>query len=322
MSAVKTVQEKFDALNARKKAERELGAQIDRVIARADAEQSGCGICHIWRRLTGWQRSAALLAVVDADADDAAVAVKAVKAKPSASSSSRLFGTKKTDPQSALTAAAESMNSRILQLESRAAHEREEAKRAMASGQKSSALRLLKKSKATDKQIAANMSTLVAIEQQVDLMAQAQMQRQVASALASSSKGMKAQKSMLKSAETAVDDAQEARDMAEDLTNVMGEFVQASDLDDTELLHELESMVSNDAPQAGTSDEEQPISDAAVTQAARMAEAAKLEARIARHDQSVANREAAAAMPSAPTGAEKKANVKQEKERLLVSSGS
>lgn len=318
MSTLKTIADKTAALKSRKDAERALGAQIDRTLAQADVERPGCGLCHIWRRMTGSQRSAALVAVVESSSGTAANAVGKVQTH------SRIFGVRKSDPHSALALAAESMNSRILQLESRAASEREEAKKQMQLGQKPSALRLLKRAKATEKQLEANQASLMAIEQQVDLMAQAQMQKQLASALASSSKGMKAQKKLLKHAESAVDDAQDARDMADDLGNVMAEFAQNGNgnEDEDELLDELNSMMT-EGPRPPASDLNVAVQELSPEEKA--AEIARLEARIARYDESLAVRDAVAAMPAVPAtkanGKSKMTQGQMEKERLLAPPG-
>ena len=308
MTALKTITDKMEALKQRKEAERALGAKIDRALAHADMEQPGCGICHMWKRMTGRQRSAALVAVVDGSASSTAAAASTVQTQ------SRLFGVRKSDPHSALKAAAESMERRIQELESRTAAERAEARRQMLAGQKASAMRMLKKAKATEKQLEANQASLMAVEQQVDLMAQAQMQKQVASALASSSKGMKAQKKLIKNAEAAVDDAQDARDMADDLGNVMCEFAQngTGNDDDDDLLAELQSMMVDDDPPPPTATvangtmtmmdvslDDQGSSSVAADYA-KQQEMARLEARLARYDKSLEIRNVVAAMPAVP----------------------
>lgn len=292
--------------------QRQLGAHIDTIMRQADAEPtSGCGVCHIWSRLTGKQRTVAL-AVAAETASGSASGVASATA--SFQTQSRLFGVRKADPHTKLAEAATSMETRISQLECRAASEREEAKRLVAAGQKASALRALKRAKATEKQLEANQQSLMAIEQQVDMMAQAQMQKQLATALASSSKGMKEQKKLLKSAESAVDEAQDARDMAEDLGNVMAEFAQnGNGDDDDELLDELNAMMSEPAlaltsiPEAAPT----PATSAEAAEAAKKEEIAALEARLHRWEAARAVRDALPATPSTVS------NKTEEKAHLL-----
>lgn len=314
MIALKSSQDKNVALKARMEEQRKLGATIDVLMRDADpGTTGGCGVCNLWRRLTRRQRAVAIAAVESTTAASAPSAASGVQ------SSSRIFGMRKADPHTALASAASTMESRNQQLEARAASEREEAKRLMALGQKASAMRALKRAKGTEKQLEANQAALIAVEQQVDLMAQAEMQKQVASALASSSKGMKAQRKLLKNAESAVDEAQDARDMADDLGNVMAEFAQnGNGPEDDELLEELKAMVAEAPPPktalssvaAGSE-----TSDAAVADAARQAQIAELESKLKRLDEASSVR---CALPSAPAGI--KAKAKEEKTHLLAAS--
>lgn len=311
MTTIQTQDEKTRALKERMEEQRKLGATIDQLVRQADAEPSGCGICHIWRRLSGQQRRTAIAAIA---ASGAATATSS--ATGSVTTHSRLFGTSKSNPHSKLADAAASMQSRIQELECRAASERAEAKRLMGLGSKSSAMRALKRAKATEKQLEANQASLLAVEQQVDLMAQAQMQKQIASALASSSKGMKAQKKLLKTAETAVDDAAEARDMADDLGQVMADFASNGNNDDEdELMEELQQMLDEPSP-AGA---EQSLQDISHEEAKKL-EIERLESRIARWDEA---EEARRALPDVPTEqaarGKGKAKMNVEKARLLPS---
>jgi hypothetical protein len=207
------------------------------------------------------------------------------------------------------------MQSRIQDLECRAASERAEAKRLMGLGNKSSAMRALKRAKATEKQLEANQASLLAVEQQVDLMAQAQMQKQIASALASSSKGMKAQKKLLKSAENAVDDASEARDMAEDLGQVMADFASNGNDDDDDLFEELQQMME-EPPTKPPEQALQPISE----EEAKQMEISQLESRIAQWDEAEAARQALPDVPGELSAkARGKAKAISEKAHLLAS---
>lgn len=161
---------------------------------------------------------------------------------------SRIFGLagvkKASDPARMLEQAASVMKARIEQLESRAAEQRAEAARLVKLNQKGPALRALKKAKQLESSIAANSASLDAVEQQVDLLAQAAVQQTLTSALETTSKSMKGSKAMVSRAEKAVDDVQEVRDMAEDLNTAISELTSTSnDVDDDELQMELEAMV-------------------------------------------------------------------------------
>ena len=319
--SIRTPEDKARVLKERMEAQRKLGAQIDGLIRQAeDGPTPGCGLCSIWRKLSGRQRAVAIDAVAEAGTSTG------IRTATGTAAQARLFGMKKADPHAKLAEAAASMEARITQLESKAEAERLEAKRLMQAGNKPSAVRMLKRAKATEKQLEANQASLLAVEQQVDLMAQAKMQKEVASALSASSKGMKAQKKLLKHAEAAVDDAQDARDMADDLGNVMAEFAQNGngDADDDDLMAELQQMMDDDpSPPGGES-----MVDVALNETAKAAEIANLEARLARYDQSMESRKAVQQMPAAPTAtpairangkARMQAATQLEKQALLAS---
>ena len=313
METLNSVEGKRELLRMRREEEKQLGLEIDRLMARAGEPTPGCGFCSIWRKLSRRQQRAVISMTTSEDAssvEQSSMSKKSAKAVSSAQS--RLFGMKKQSANERLAQAAEALKTRLLQLESRAASEREEAKSAMKSGQKSTALRMLKRSKMTEKQVEAAQQSLLAIEQQVDLLAQAAMQKEIASALASSASGFKANKKLVQNAESAVDDAQEARDMAEDLSNALSELGANDNGDDDELLSELKSMVDDDPP--NTTDEvEISLSDDA--EEAKRQEISRLEAKIARWDEAEAVRQS---MPSAPKT--KKAQNREEKKGLLAAS--
>lgn len=319
MSPVKTVEDKQAALKDRVEKQRALGAQIDRVLADAHTSPSGCGICHVWRRLTGRQRSMALATVEETTSSTGVATTTAAHV--------RLFGMKKASPHAKLAEAAASMETRVQQLESRAASERAEATRLAQAAQRTTALRMLKRAKATEKQLETLQQSLLAVEQQQDLMQAADMQKQLASALASSGKGMKAQKKLLKNAESAVDDAQDARDMADDLGSVMAEFAQngTGNDDEDDLIAELQEMVDKGPPPSPSAmvdvSLDDPSSSSDATEYAKQQEIKYLEERIARYDASVEARQVAENMPAAPTTTlNGKSKVSQEKEALLAAS--
>lgn len=300
-------------------AQRKLGAQIDVLMRQAeDGPTPGCGVCSIWRRLTGRQRSAALAAA----SEGATSTTISTSIAGGTATQARLFGMKKADPHAKLAEAALGMEKRIQELELRAQAERAEAKSQMQTGQKASAVRMLKRAKMTEKQLEANQQSLMAIEQQVDLMAQAQMQKQLASALASSSKGLKSQKKLLKNAESAVDEAQDARDMADELGNVMADFAANGNgsTDEDDLMAELQQMVDDDPnpPSAQAAG----MVDVSLGDEAKAVEIAQLEARLARYDDSVEARRIVESMPAAPSNGKAKMTAAQMEKQALLSKGS
>lgn len=314
METVKSVDDKQSLLKIRREEERKLGQTIDRLMAEAAEPTRGCW-SWVWRRLgRGQKRAMVNVASSEAGGSESAQSGKvgqAIQAARGASSTqARLFGMKKSSPDEKLAQAAATLKSRLLQMESKAASEREEAKSALKMGQKSSALRLLKRAKMSDKQVEAAQQSLLAIEQQVDLMAQAAMQKEIASALATSSKGMKANKKMVKNAEAAVDDAQEARDMAEDLSNALSELGANDNGDDDELLQELQAMVDEDPP--NIDNVEISLSDDA--EDAKQAEIVKVEARAADWEEAERLRQF---MPAVPKKNGKSAKF-EEKQGLLT----
>jgi len=306
MDTVRTASDKHALLKTRREEERRLGEQIDLLVAKAAEPTPGCGICSVWRRLTRTQKRVVATAIQE----EAVLTGSSQVAKGATSTQNRLFGMKKQSANEKLGQAAEALKSRLLQMESRAASEREEAKVAMRAGQKASAMRMLKRAKMTDKQVESAQQSLLAIEQQVDLMAQAAMQKEIASALASSSKGFKANKKLVKSAEEAVDDAQDARDVADDLSNALSELGGHDNGDDDELLQELKSMM-DDGPPDSSDAVEISLSDDG-EEARREQEIANLETRISRWEEAEEVRQK---LPGVP-----KANAKKEEKEGLLSS--
>ena len=309
-----TADEKYRQLRMRKEESRKLGAHIDELVRRAESGDApaGCstGLCAwVRRRLGRGER----------------VSVAAVEAVKNGTHSNvelhrAVFGlagaSKKVDPAAKLEEAASVMRARIEQLEDRARDQRKVALGARKAGQKQVAMRELKKAKAVEAQVEANQQSLMAVEQQVDMLAQAAMQKTLASALATTSKSMKKDAKALGKAETAIEEAQEARDMATDLNQVMAEFAGGGtqELDEDELMAELEGMVAEEA------DPPPPV-DAEAAASARLAEIADLEAKLAarklQKETTTLHSAAVAAMPVAPKANAKRAAKKEEKAGLL-----
>ena len=255
--SVGVVDEKYERLRSRKDKAQALGARIERIVRQVEYAEAprwcGMRICSIFPR---WRKHGAIpTSTVDSEAMSAKVG-----SADNVGFSRAVFGLaggKKGQPAAKLEEAASVMRERILQLEERAQRERSNALALKEAGHVQQAIRALKKAKASETQLEANQSSLMAVEQQVDMLAQAAMQKTLTSALASTSKSMKADGKMLSKAERAIDDATEARDMATDLNGVMAEFAQnGTDALDDDLLAELDSMaMSIVAPQQTSNDE-------------------------------------------------------------------
>jgi len=294
------VDEKYKQLRMRKDEQKKLGVAIDKMVR--DAEEGGgqprgcsaglCGMFSRWRR-----RGSVRTAAIDLDAAGMATSSTSVDVGFSRAVFG-LAGVKRGDPAAKLEEAAAVMRGRIMQLEERAQVERKQAATMQRAGQRSQAIRALKKAKASEAQLEANQSSLLAVEQQVDMLAQAAMQKTLTSALASTSKRMKADGKMLSKAERAIDDASEARDMATDLNGVMAEFAHsgAGDVGEEDLVAELEAMAAADEPP--------PPPPEQVAASDKATEIARLEAAIAERqvklDEARAAKESFPVAPDAP----------------------
>ena len=239
---IRTVDDKTAILKERQNEQRRLGALVDKL--QAEAEDVGCGgvMRRVWRVVCGRRAVASGEGGVSATDMDTTMRGRIAAGDPAVTK---------------LAEAAVAMETRLVALEERVCEQRLEAMRLMKAGQKSAALRVLKKSKQTEKQVETSQAPLDAVEQQADLLAQAAMQKTVASALSKTSKGMIKDKKMLRKAENTVEEATEARDMAEDLSQVMSDFVSngaVHDMDD--LLEELREMVTNDGGVGGRDEED------------------------------------------------------------------
>lgn len=306
---ITTVDAKTAILNERKDASKALVESVERAMKIVEADEDvGCFSCSLFRRFRG---SKAFKDPVAATAFASASSSSASGDKAASSATkSMLFGRKKkSDPNAKLREASEAMQERVQQLEYRVDDSKAEAARFMKIGQKAQALRSLKRAKGYEKQVAQNQAALDALEQQVDMLAQAEMQRQITEALSSSSRGLKGNKEILKKAETAIDDATDARDMAEDLNGVMNDFAAGTnnDLDDDELLEELQQMMMEVPPPV-------PPEDAVEDADAAAAATRELEARHAAWDEAEAVRRA---LPSAKANGKKKAASVEEKQGLI-----
>jgi hypothetical protein len=311
MSVVHTVDEKNEVLKLRKEEQCKLGRKIDLIIAQGKSDEVACGgagVCPaLGRRVMG------LLGLQNRSSQRLGGGM-AQEISTCAPTASRIFRAVKKPNAAAskLQGAASAMRDRLDTLETRASESRASATRAMTDGQKSTALRELKRSKAYEKQMVATQMALDTLETHSDLLEQTELQKTVASAIGATAKSLKKQKNILSKAEDVVDTASEMRDLHDDLTNAMSSLGANTnaDLDDDELLSELELMshkqYQNDA------DAVQVPSSAEVDRDSRMyADKASLEAKHVAYDQLEAVR---SRMPAAP-----KSKAKAEKVALLTS---
>ena len=318
MKAVQTVDDKAEVLRQRQREQRELGAKIDRLINEGrhsmEGEALGCGgrgLCPMIGRFAARMLGLRARTAVAAQDVELGVAMENGSAatrsgRVQASAGHRLFGVavQKQSPAAKLEAAGVALKKRVETLQQRVDQHRQSAAENMKAGRKEAALRELKKAKACEKQAASAQGVMDAMEQQSDMLEQTQLQREVAAALGATAKTMKKDKKMLSKAEDAVDNAQEMRDMHEDLAQVMeglGNGMNA-DLDDDDLMAELEGMMADTGPPHIPDSD--AVSGAQATEAAAVAKArAELEQKHRDFEESQRIRQN---LPEAPKGSVKK----------------
>ena len=256
--------EKARKLAARRQAVKKLSSDVDAELR----SSAGCFPCTLFRR----KHEAASGDVEPATATAASGAEGRVKA----GAASALFGLakKQASPVDKLAEAAEAVAQRAVALESKVGEGRAEARALMMGGQKKAALRQMRRVKMIEGQLASVQSAADALEQQQLVLEQAALQKEMTSALSSSAKGLKKSKKLLSQAETAVEDASEARDAADDLSNVLAEFTTTSvtSADDDELLAELEEMAAEGGGNSGDGGDEAEDAEDEAVRAARDAE--------------------------------------------------
>lgn len=257
MKAVRTVEEKKEQLRERQNKQKNIGKQIDRMIAagqQAEAGESiGCGggdVCSMIGRglakLVGITRRSTAVSTKEIEA----VSISPSETKSKGSEISRavlgMGPSKKRNPASKLEAAKEAMRKRVDDLEARFAESKNAARAQMQAGNKTAALRELRRGKALEKQAVSTRNVMDAVEAQSDMLEQTALQKQVAAALGETAKTMKKEKELLNKAEDAVDAASEMRDLHEDLAQVMSGLGDSSsmELDDDELLNELNDIIA------------------------------------------------------------------------------
>ena len=249
--------EKARKIAARRQAAKKLSSDVDAELRGSE----GCFPCALFRR----KKEAATAADVEA----AGAAASAAEGRVKAGAASALFGLakKQATPVEKLAEAAEAVAQRAVALETKVGEGRAEARALKMGGQKKAALRQMRRVKMIEGQLASVQARPTRRQQQL-VLEQAALQKEMTTALSSSAKGLKKSKKLLSQAETAVEDASEARDAADDLSNVLAEFTTTSMLsaDDDELLAELEEMASGGGGggNSGDGDAEDEAEDEAV----------------------------------------------------------
>ena len=155
-----------------------------------------------------------------------------------------------------IESAMASVQSRLEGLDDRVKVARQRALVAQKAGKREEAMREMKKLKAAQKQQATVQMALEALERQADALAQTSLQKELATALASTNKQMKAKsKGLLSFAEKTIDESVEVADEVEDVAQVFEGLVPAGSgaFDDDELKEELEAMVEEEDGSASES---------------------------------------------------------------------
>lgn len=208
---------------------------------------------------SGGAATAATAAAATATA--AATAVSAASAVRQSGDGNRLLmrlvgaSKSKASETSKLEEAMRSVALRVESLGDRVKLGRERALRAKQAGKQEDAVRELRKTKGVEKQLAAARAALDALERQQDMLAESALHRELATALQSTTAGVKEKsKGLLNFAEKAVDESIEVRDDVEDIAAVFEGIQPTFDADEDELLAELEDMQEGEkaAPVATT----------------------------------------------------------------------
>lgn len=265
MHDVTSAKVKQEALEAMKTKEMQMAHEIDRVVkagqlALGDDEEAvqGCG-AKFFCGMLGRRRRAAAQAQAQAGSASG-------EHRAHTGMDARLFGQRGKTATAAdrLNHAAESVEAHAGQLGERARAARAKAKELFAAHKKPEAMAALKRAKALEKQLETASATHAALEQQVDVLAESALQKEVASALSASVASTKKKtKGLMSKAEDAVDGATELKDFADDIAQTLG-TLQTDTFDDDELLEELEAMqIGEDVDVIIDPDERTPVAAAA-----------------------------------------------------------
>lgn len=153
---------------------------------------------------------------------------------------------KKSKSVDRLATTGEAVRARADALQAKVDELRQEAFVLNTEGKKKEAVTMLRRSKPIQKQLETALASAEALDLQVLVLEDASLQKEVTSALSASVKKVKrGTKNLLKTTESAVDGAEEVRDLAEDVSQALGGLRAHEDEDD--LLDELQSMMMDDA---------------------------------------------------------------------------
>ena len=138
------------------------------------------------------------------------------------------------------------MGAHVEAIRARAEAAKAQAKSLMGAGRKKEALKEMARFKQAEKQLENAQATQLALERQLDVLAEADVQREVASALSASvATAKKKTKGLLSKTESAVDGSVELRDLAEDVASTLG-GIQSDVYDEDELMEELAALTAAD----------------------------------------------------------------------------
>lgn len=180
----------------------------------------------------------------------------------------RLVGTRKQQASETdkIQTAIQAVQLRFDSLSDRVKLGRERALAARQAGRQEEAVRELRKAKALEKQLTATRQALDTLERQQDMIAETALQRELATALKSTTANVKAKnKGLLSLAEAAIDESVEVRDDVEDVAAVFEGMAPAYEnvADEDELLAELEELAATTTPVAAA--EPAPVAPSVVT---------------------------------------------------------
>lgn len=150
-----------------------------------------------------------------------------------------------------LDAASAAIEARAASLAEKASTLRATAMTLNANGDKKSAVQMLRRSKAIEKQAETAQATQMSLEQQRDLLESAVLQKSVSDALAQAvKKSKRSTRGLLSKAESAVEDTAELNEVSSEIAQVMGELGQQGTeaFDEDELAAELAEMCEAGAP--------------------------------------------------------------------------
>lgn len=165
-----------------------------------------------------------------------------------------LFGRRKPQVSAAqrLQTATASLEQRLEAIESKSTAARREAQKLAAGGNRQAAMRALKRSKAYDAQVTKLSAASLAVERQMALLEDVDLQSAIASAMSTSAKDVKRAKRALAGVDQAIDDASDMRDSVEDVHSAIAGLADGAfddlGLDEEQLSAELDALAELAAP--------------------------------------------------------------------------